>query len=65
VKKDHVVEPSTYSVAQAAAVLGIAPKTLYDAISAGTSDIKHIRIGARILIPKAAVDAALSQSSAA
>lgn len=65
VKKEVVFEPSTYSVVQAAQILGISSKALYDALAAGTSPIKAIRIGRRVLIPKAALEAVLSQAASA
>ncbi len=44
----------TYTVAEAARLLGIGRNQTYDATHSG--DLPSIRIGGRILIPKAALD---------
>lgn len=44
----------TLTVEEAAARLGIGRNAAYDAVNRG--DIPHIRIGRRIVIPKAALD---------
>ena len=43
----------TYSVAEAAEALGLAKSTTYDAIRRG--EIPSVRIGGRIVVPKAAL----------
>lgn len=46
-------ERLTYTVEEAAAVLGISRAFAYEAVQRG--DIPHLRIGRRILIPRAAL----------
>jgi excisionase family DNA binding protein len=50
------VERATYTVADAAVRLGIDKLTLYSAIRRGESPFPTIRVGRRLLIPKAALD---------
>ncbi len=47
---------ATLDVPSAARVLGIHPLTLYSAIRRGESPIPVIRIGRRILVPRAALE---------
>lgn len=55
--------PVALTVPQAARLLGVGRNTLYDAVSRG--DVPHIRIGRRILIPNAALEAFLNCEVAA
>jgi excisionase family DNA binding protein len=48
-----VDKPLVYTVAELAIVLGVAPATAYRAIKLG--DLPALRIGKRIVIPRAAV----------
>jgi excisionase family DNA binding protein len=50
-----------YTVAQAADKVGVNPKTLYEAIKQG--QVPTIKIGKRILIPRAAFDRQLAEGS--
>lgn len=47
--------PKFYSVAQAAAMFGMSPMTLYRAIAAG--EFPAVRIRGRLIVPAKAVDA--------
>lgn len=47
-------ERATYSVPEAAEILGVSPRHLYDLIARG--DFPVIRLGARRLIPRIAID---------
>jgi excisionase family DNA binding protein len=49
-------DPQTVSVAEAAEVLGVHPQTLYREIANGSAPFPVIRLGDRILIPKAAIE---------
>jgi len=51
---------ATYSVEEAAVLLGIGRNTCYDGIKNG--DIPSIRIGKRILVPKLALDRILAEA---
>lgn len=53
-------EKLTYTVEEAAEALGISRPTAYEAIQTG--DIPHIRIGRRILIPRAALEKMLLEA---
>lgn len=46
-------EPRTYTVEEAAVVLGISRAGAYEAVQRG--EIPHLRIGRRILIPRSAL----------
>ena len=48
-----------YSVKEVAAKLGVNPKTVYSAIEAG--ELPAIRIGQRLLLPRAATDRLLDE----
>jgi excisionase family DNA binding protein len=48
----------TYKVEEAAALLGVNRNTCYDRIKAG--EVPSIRLGRRILVPKAALDRMLA-----
>ena len=52
------LERQTYSVPEAARILGVHKETLYNAISRG--EIKAIRIGRRTVISQAQLDALLA-----
>lgn len=52
---------ATYTVPEAAAILGISRCTAYDAVRSG--NIPSIRIGKRILVPKCALDRLLKNGS--
>jgi excisionase family DNA binding protein len=52
----------TYSVAEAGKLLGIGRNQTYDAIKRG--EVPAIRIGKRLLVPKAALDRLLSGEAA-
>lgn len=54
-------ERLAHPVAEAAALLGLHPRTVYDAIKRGT--IPSIRIGKRILVPRSAITDLLSPPS--
>jgi excisionase family DNA binding protein len=55
------LQPLTYSVEQAAELLGVCPKHAYESIAAG--EIPSIRIGRRILVPRAALEQMLTAPS--
>ncbi len=55
------MESLTYSVEEAARVLGIGRNGAYEAVRRG--DIPSIRIGKRYLIPKAALERLLSSAT--
>ncbi|MHB8345871.1 MAG: helix-turn-helix domain-containing protein [Acidiferrobacterales bacterium] len=46
----------TLTVPQAAALLGVHPITLYSGLAEGSIQLRHLRIGRRILIPVNALD---------
>ena len=48
------VSRATYSVKEAATVLGMTADAVYNAIHRG--DVPHVRIGGKILIPRARLD---------
>ena len=56
-------EKQTYSVDQAAELLGISRGTAYDAVKTG--ELPVIRLGKRLLVPKAALDRMLDGAAAA
>ncbi|MDI6823819.1 MAG: helix-turn-helix domain-containing protein [Bacillota bacterium] len=55
-------ERRTYSVVEAARVLGVAPATIYREVAAGR--MRHIRLGKRIVIPQWVVSNYLGQENA-
>lgn len=56
-------ERQTYTVEEAGQILGLSRNSAYAAAKAGT--IPNIRIGNRLLVPKAAIDRLLGNPSAA
>jgi excisionase family DNA binding protein len=52
------IERRTYDIPEAAELLGIGRNAAYDAAKAGS--IPTIRVGKRLLVPKAALDRMLS-----
>lgn len=57
------IERETYTVREAAAVLGISRYTLYDMVKAGT--FPAIRLGGRVLIARAQIDKVLAEGISA
>lgn len=55
------LQPITLSIPEAAAYVRISPSSLRRAVERG--EIPHIKIGARVLIPKAALDALVGDAS--
>ncbi len=51
-------ERATYTVAEVAEILGVSTSTAYESINRG--EIPHLRLGNRIVIPKAGIDSLLS-----
>ena len=51
---DNQATRSTYQVEEAARILGIGRSAAYEAVRRG--DIPSIRIGRRVLVPRAALD---------
>lgn len=51
-------EPVVYTVPEAAAVIRVHPQTLRAAIARG--EIVGVRVGRRVLVPRAALEAALA-----
>lgn len=49
----------TYSIEEAAAALGVGRSTAYDAIKRGEFPVPVIRVGARLVVSRAALDALL------
>lgn len=56
-------DPLTYTVPEAAALLGISNWTAYEAIKRG--DLPHRKIGRRIVVPKIQLDQWLATQGAA
>ena len=56
-------ERQTLTVPEAARLLGVDPRTLYDAIAAGR--LYAIRLGVKLLIPKRTIDRLLDPEGAA
>ena len=52
----HISNRFSMRIDEAAKEIGIHPVTLYRAISRGTINLRVIRIGRRIIVPKSAVD---------
>jgi excisionase family DNA binding protein len=61
-QSDDVLNRKTYRVDEAARLLGIGPNAAYSAIHAG--ELPVIRVGGRLLIPKAALDRMLAGEAA-
>ena len=59
--KQHKEESLTVTVPQAARLLGIGRNSAYVAIERG--DIPHVRIGKRIVVPRAALERLLACDS--
>lgn len=53
-----LVERKTYSVPEVAKILGISRNSVYAAVARG--DIKSVKIGGRLIIPKRVIDKLLS-----
>lgn len=51
-----MTESDTYSVAEAARMLGVAERTLRRAIASGTAPVPALRIGRTLRIPKVPLD---------
>lgn len=58
-----MAEPLTYTVRQAAELLGISPWAYYEAIKRG--EVPALKIGRRIVVPKNQLDALLANQGAA
>ena len=58
---DTTIERETYSIKEAAKVLGVSANTLYDMTKAGT--FPCIRVGSRVLISKAHIDRVLAEGA--
>jgi excisionase family DNA binding protein len=58
-----VAERSTVNVEEAAQALGVNRLTLYSAIRKGESPVPVIKIGRRLVVPRAALDRVLEQGS--
>lgn len=56
--------PATYSVDEVAALLGVNRLTLYTAIRKGESPVPVIKIGRRLVVPKAALERVLQGETA-
>ncbi len=59
---DRELEPKTYTIEEAAALLGIGRGHAYQGAKKG--DIPSIKIGKRILVPRAALDRMLAGEAA-
>jgi excisionase family DNA binding protein len=55
-----VIERSTYTVPEAAQLLGLSRNRTYEAIAAG--EVPALRIGRRVLVPRAALERMLSEA---
>ena len=55
-----VTAPATYTVDAAAALLGVHRLTLYTAIKRGDTPFPVVKVGSRLLIPRAAFDRLLA-----
>lgn len=58
-----MAEPLTYTVAEAAELLGISPWSYYEAIK--KKELPFRKVGRRIVVPKVQLDAWLSAKGAA
>ena len=52
------LESLTYTVSEAAAVLGVSRSTAYECVRSG--DLRAIRLGRRLVVPKSAITELLS-----
>lgn len=57
---EEKMERIVYTVTEAAEILGISRPTAFQGVERG--EIPHIRVGRRILIPKAALDKMLASA---
>jgi len=55
--------PLTYRVREAAQLLGVSPDSIYDAVNRG--EIRHLRFGRAIRIPKFVVDEMVGEAGEA
>ncbi len=55
-------EPLTLTVAQAAAMLGVSRVTVYEATKGPNATIRSIKLGRRIVIPRASLERLLSEA---
>ena len=62
-RNPRLLDRATYSVQEAAKVLGISRNAAYEAVRAG--QLPSLRFGGRIVIPRAALDRMLEQARAA
>ncbi len=46
----------TYDTGEVAALLGVSPWLIYQQVRAGSCPLPHIKLGRRLLFPKAAID---------
>lgn len=53
-KKKNGLSKATYSVKEAAVVLGMTADAVYNAVHRG--DVPHVRIGGKILVPRVKLD---------
>ena len=60
-KKDPGVERATLSVVEAASIMGVSKNVAYEAARRG--EIPSIRLGGRILVPRAALERLLETGS--
>ena len=60
-KKDPRVERATLSVVEAARIMGVSKNVAYEAVRRG--EIPSIRLGGRILVPRAALEQLLETGS--
>lgn len=57
-----IADAETYTADEAAAKLGVCVDTVYRMVARGRFPVQAIRIGRRIRIPRAALDAALGDA---
>jgi excisionase family DNA binding protein len=55
------LERQTYTVPEVAQILGVGRNTAYESCRAG--EIPTVRVGSRVLVPRAAIEAMLSVES--
>jgi len=61
-KNERHPEPLVYNVRQLAAVLDVSPRSIYALVKRGK--IPHVRIGDRLIFPRAAIEQWLAQRAA-